>query len=327
MAIAVLNQVPPPWRRHLCDLGNAIRPIVAHPIQLQATLDRWATAEPELVGVSQVQLFERMGSMSDPQVRALIRIARSNDAEAEAATWAVVCQFIPAIMSVARTGDYGRPGDTDRRTAANTAVADLWTHIHHINLDTNQASIFFAIAARLRRSTAPTGRDHRSANRLPCDVVDPVLFAGERTDDEDDPAFRWREGTQTSWLHPDPTYGAAPFDEADRRIVLADAVEQLSDALSDDMAEFFNWNPGHRLYEGQRRRLRAYLHRRMAAASNGTEATSASIAADIGASYETIRDLQKEVNRALRINAERYRPIVLASLDEEDAEGRHRRAA
>lgn len=330
MAVAVLNQVPPQWQRHLCDLGNAIRPIVARPVQLQAAMDRWAMTEPDLAGVSQAQLFDRLGSMNDPQVRALIRIARSEDPEAEVATWAVVCQFIPAIMSVARADYYSRPGAGGRRAAAATAVADLWTHIHHINLETNQASIFFAIAARLRRSTAPTGRDRRSADRLPCDVVDPALFAGERieADDEDDPfpLFRWREGMPPSWLRPDPAGGAGAFEEVDRRIVLTDAVEQLSEALTDEMAEFFNWNPGHRLYEGQRRRLRAYLHRRMAAAAAGTEATGASIAAEIGASYETIRDLQKEVNRALRVNADRYRPVVLASLDELRVE-HHPRAA
>ncbi|MGF1600099.1 MAG: hypothetical protein ACFCVK_24880 [Acidimicrobiales bacterium] len=314
MTNSTLSQVPPRWRRYFDDVLVAIRPVVSQPIHLRSALQRWADLEPVLVDVDVSQLFERPGQLTDPQVRALIRISRASEADAEAATWAVICQLLPAVAAAARAEVFSGTGSEGPRAAVNTAVAELWCHIQRINLDTNRASIFFALSSRVRHAARAAGPGRKSTYLLARSLVDPSRFTTDGDDDRPAPILPMRNRPPTSWLDPDPTWGNRPIEAAEWRTDVEGMVDHLTQFLTDDLIRAFDWDPHSCSFEIRRRRLADYLRARISAAATGTPITAAEIATEMGASYHTIRDLQKHVTRALHDNADRYRPHVLATL-------------
>ncbi len=313
MTITVLNQVPPRWRRYFNDVLVAVRPIVAQPLQLRSTLERWADTEPVLAPVRTTQLFAHPGSLTDPQLRALIRISRSHDPAAETATWAVICQLLPAVVAAARSEAFSIIGSDGPQAAVNTAIGDLWRHIHHIDLETNKASIFFALSHKVRHTARSTGPGHRSTYQLICSLVDPNRFTADPNDEYNPSVLPTSNRPRTSWLDPDPTGGTHAFETAEWRIDADALIDHLTEFLANDMASALSWNPNSAAYPCQRQRLAAYLRTRIEAAAAGSPTTAIEIAAEMGASYHTIRDLQKRVTRLLHHNADRYRTHALTT--------------
>ncbi len=313
MSNEVLMQLRPEWRAHFCDVGRAVLPFTSRPARLRVAVSRWSTLEPELAGVSPGQLFGRSGSFDDPQLRALIRIARSEDADADMATWTVICQFLPAVQSIARTESRRQAGGSEGpRAAVNTAIAELWRQVHHINLDSNRASIFYALAAPARRAVIPAVHGITPADRLMASLVDPVLFGSGVAHR---PGPSWREDHATD----------RELEATEWHVTCERLVEQLTDFLTEDMILYFGWDRRRSCFAGRQAILRAYLRARLTAAAEGSPIVARRIAQSIGAPLHAVRSLHTDVGRALTANSDRYREHILATLNLPDAEaGNHR---
>ena len=303
MSNKLLAQLQPEWRPHFCDVNRAVLPFTSRPARVRAAVTRWATVEPELEAVTECQLFGPSGAFDDPQLRALIRIARSEDADADMATWAVIYQFLPAIQSIARTDSRRQAGGSEGpRAAVNTAIAELWRQIHHINLESNRASIFYALAAPARRAVIPSVHGITPADRLMASLVDPVLFSHGSTHR---PGSPWREDHAAN----------RGLEATEWQLTCERLVDQLTDFLTEDMTLYFGWDRRRSCFVGRQATLRAYLRARLTAAAGGSPVVARRIAHEIGAPLHAVRSLHTDVGRALTANADRYREHILATLD------------
>lgn len=308
MSTEVLMQLRPEWRAHFCDVSRAVLPFTSRPARLRAAVGRWSTLEPELATVSPDQLFGRSGAFDDPQLRALIRIARSEDADADMATWTVICQLLPAVQSIARTESRRQAGGSEGpRAAVNTATAELWRQVHQINLESNRASIFYALAAPARRAVIPAVHGITPADRLMASLVDPRLFGGGFAHR---PGPSWREDHEAN----------KELETAEWQVTCERLVDQLTDFLTDDMILYFGWDRRRSCFAGRQAMLRAYLRARLTAAAEGSPVVARAIAQSIGAPLHAVRSLHTDVGRALTANSARYREHILATLNLPEAE-------
>lgn len=318
MTSNVLNQVPMRWHPYFVDVVGAVRPLVSRPVQLRSALARWTETEPALATVQVTQLFERPGSLTDPQLRALIRIGRTEDRSAETATWAVICQLLPAVAACVGIEAVSGSGSEGYRAAVNTSIAELWRHIHCINLDTNKASIFFALSRRIRHD-AQAANQAKTIVRFTKSLVDPNRFSTDTGHDDGPALVAVSNRPRTSWLTPDPAWGTRAFDNAEWAADAAAFAEWFIDTVTNDMVLSCNWNPEGRTFDERRQRLADYLWARLVTAATDQQApTAKQVAASLGASVHTIRELQGNLNRVLNLHTDRYRPQVRAALGFED---------
>ncbi len=318
-----LATLPPTWLPALIDLERALAPIARRPRPFDLAARRWATTEPVLAGLDATTVFTGFGALNDAQARALIRVARTDDPDAELAGWALVWQFAPGLIGVARR-EARAVGSEGQRAAACTALAELWRQIKRIDLETNRASIFFALLARARRAAIPSVHGITPADRLVWSLVDPFdLGDGDGRPDELDAdtagGLGHGSGGAVRVLRQlrDPVAEGRDLhlDEAEWHATLATLAGSLADQLTEALVADLGWNPDHPRFEGRRARLRAYLQERVAGADDGQCPTAAEIAEVIDAPFQSVRDLHKTVNRAFRHSPDRYRQTVLASID------------
>jgi hypothetical protein len=97
-----LTHLPARWRPYFADLGSALDVLKTRPCRYRRALERWATLEPLLDGLSVEAIFAAPGALSDPQARALIRTARSSDPYADLAAWTLIWQFSFTIIRIVR---------------------------------------------------------------------------------------------------------------------------------------------------------------------------------------------------------------------------------
>lgn len=171
----------------------------------------------------------------------------------------------------------------------STALAELWCLIHHVNLDTNQASIFYALMWKTRRGLIP--RRTTDADRLIRALETPRIWETANAASVD-----------------------TRLDDAD----WAEIIDDLVEFLADDLASQFGWTAADGLppeelpdIEARREFLRAFLVFRVGeGARTGDPGTAELIAARLGRPPRQVGRLQTEVNKAVQRNAQRYRRIV-----------------
>jgi hypothetical protein len=194
-----------------------------------------------------------------------------------------------------------------------------------IDLDTNRASIFFALLARARRAAIPPVHGITPADRLVWSLVDPAdLDNGDGQPDRLDPdQYDARAQAPAGALRVlrqlrDPmTEGHDKLlDEAEWDATLGALIGRRADQLTEDLVVDLGWNPDHPRFRRRRARLRAYLQERIAGADVGQCLTAAEIAEVIDAPFQSVRDLHKTVNRAFRHNLDRYLQTVVASISD-----------
>lgn len=322
-----LAELPESWRPALIDLERALAPVVRRPRRFDMAAERWAADEPPLGGLTAAGTFAEPGALTEAQARALIRVSRTDDPDAEWAGWALIWQFAPGVMSIVR--HEARVGGSEGgRAAACTAVAELWRQIQRIDLDTNRASIFYALLARARRAVVPSVHGITAADRLVWSLVDPAELSGH--DDETTSTGRAAgEGRSSNPNGPirvlRQLWDAAAdgsdqaIEEAEWGATLATLGGDLADRLTADLVADLGWNRDHAQFPRRQARLRAYVQQRIAGAELGHAPTAAEIANGIDAPFQSVRDLHKSVNRVLRGDAGRYRRTVLASIDPSQA--------
>lgn len=323
MTTRSLAELPESWRPALIDLERALEPVARRPRRFDLAARRWEASEPTLTGLAAATTFAEPGALSEAQARALIRVSRTADPDAEWAGWALIWQFAPGIMSIVR--HEARVGGSEGgRAAACTAVAELWRQIQRIDLETNRASIFYALLARARRAVVPSVHGITAADRLVWSLVDPAELSGH--DDEVNGTKRAAgEGRSSNPLGPsrvlrqlwDPATDGADqaIEEAEWGATLEALGDDLADTLTADLVADLGWNRDHVHFPRRQARLRAYMQQRIANADLGHAPTAAEIANGIDAPFQSVRDLHKSVNRVLRDDAGRYRRTVLASID------------
>lgn len=280
----MLNYVhSPTWRTKFAALEQALGVVERKPTLFDTAVRRWSRSEPALAGLRASYLFEGPGRLSEPQARALIRAARSSDLDADLAAWTLIYQFVNPIIAVVETAEkrYGQPPGE----SVDTAIADLFTSIHRINLETNTASIFFALSRMMWKAVLrPQARflDHSTF----------VPYLGECDDS---------------------SHGLAADPETD----LVDwecTIDSLTDFLADDLVDALGWSRENRYFARRQARLRAFVAYRVSEAATGEHASATAIAGRLGESTDMIKELQAAVNKVWASRADHYRASVAGLL-------------
>jgi hypothetical protein len=245
-------------------------------------------------------VLESPGMLGEAQARAMIRVARGCDPDAELAGWMLVWQFSSSVLSIARR-EQRLPGGEGPRAAVCTALAELWSQIYEIDLDTNRASIFFALFARARRAVIPSIRRVTPADRVARSATPPEVFCDDRLLDL--ARHRCRPGV----IRPLPE---VPVCVEPAVPVWADVTGRVADAFADEMADRFGWDRDSRYFAGRWALLHGFLACRIAEARTGERRSAPAIADTLGASRGVVKQLQADVNRVLRQDADVYRQAL-----------------
>ena len=191
-----------------------------------------------------------------------------------------------------------------------------------------------ALLARARRAVIPSVHGVTPADRLVWSLVDPAELTCPHNDGpnaDQTPAGRTGSGAGTGrarWLRDVSSPAMTPvgrevggdgtdrlLGEAEWAVTMDHLAGHLVETLAAGLVADLGWCRSDQHFARREARLKAYLGQRIAAADIGRCATAAEIAGAIDVPFQSVRDLQKAVNRALRDGATRYRRVVLASLD------------
>jgi hypothetical protein len=266
--VDVLSSLPARWRPHFADTGRALAPVDHNPHRYNRAVARWAGSEPSLCGLRAETVFaEPHGGLSECQARAMIRIARSDDQEAELAGWSLVWQFGLAIIGMA-SRERLLPGSQGPRAAVCTATAEIWRLISHINLETNQASIFYAITTKARRAVLPCTHWISEIDRHTVPVENP------------DEASLNSKRVQCC----DPV----ELDDVDWLLT----TERLTAPLVAAVVERCQWDQQTRYFEPRCDRLRAFIAWRLDELTTGEHRSLPDIAAELDQSIGSVKNLQ-----------------------------------
>jgi hypothetical protein len=271
-----------------------LEPAARRPGRSRLAIRRWGHLEPPLRGLELEDVFSRPGALSDEQARALIRITRSTNSDGELAGWMLVWQFSWAMLGIARQ-ERRLPGSDGPRAAVCTAMAELWRQIRTIDLDTNRASIFYALVTKARRAVIPSVHSITPADRVIRSVTDPAEFhTGELP----------IPGGADGWLREDR--GEADLTDTDWAVV----VNQVADSFADDLVDDLGWLRTSRYFPRRRALLRAFVACRAGEARTGEHRSATVIAEMLGVPRAAMKDIQADVNRVLRQHPERYQQAL-----------------
>jgi hypothetical protein len=84
----------------------------------------------------------------------------------------------------------------------------------------------------------------------------------------------------------------------------------VADAFADEMADRFGWDRDSRYFAGRWALLHGFLACRIAEARTGERRSAPAIADTLGASRGVVKQLQADVNRVLRQDADVYRQAL-----------------
>jgi hypothetical protein len=283
----VLSRIPAAWRPHFIDLGRALAPVDHNPNLFDRALKRWAEREPALHGLRAESVFaEPRACLTEEQARAMIRTARSTDADAELAAWAVIWQFSVALIALARW-EQSWPGSDGPRAVVCTAIAELWRLVHHINLDTNKASIFYAMISKARRAVISSTQltttiDGQRLSACTTEVLDLLRTPGvDRT--------------------ADPGYTSVEWDSFTAYLV---------DLITHDTITEMGWDRAPRRSCVRDARLRALVSYRLAESQIGEHQSITTVATKLGEPSDAMKIIQTALNRTMRCKVDRYSELL-----------------
>jgi hypothetical protein len=163
------------------------------------------------------------------------------------------------------------------RAAVCTATAEIWRLIHHIDLDTNKASIFYAITTKTHRLLLPTPRRIGAIHRH-TSAVDDLEDAADQT------PLIYRSTQLTD------------FEAVEWELVTTQLVDPIAEIVIDECS----WNRHTRHFGPRADRLRASVAWRLAETSTGERSGVQTVAAALGDAPDNIKCTQADLNRAMR---------------------------
>jgi hypothetical protein len=199
-----------------------------------------------------------------------------------------------AIIAMART-ESRLPLSDGPRPAVCTATAELWRLIQEINLDTNTASIFYAMATKARRVVVPATHYLTAADRLTWLVGKPENLDLARI--------------SASYLRrsSDPELARVEYDTM---------AGNLADDITEDAIDELGWNRSTCHFQKRKERLHSLVSYRLAEVHSGEHLSASMIAAKIGEPADSMKAIQADLTRAMRHKTERYQAILAgAELD------------